>query len=223
LGLLVFSPPEYVFHLRAIQPYLPVCFFPPALLPRSYLVLDEGHRVKNEGALISQGMRQVLKQNVLMLTGTPLQNNLHELWALLNFMYPDVFTSSAPFDAAFNLAQVRATQGVCLLARCIRRHPAVLLQPAHLSFKQACQCSFGPMFHGVHTTQGKVDARALGAAHQLLRPFMLRRVKDEVECRLPPKVETRINCPLSECQTVSVLCEDGMGEGCSGGATSPAC
>lgn len=38
----------------------------------------------------------------LLLTGTPLQNNLHELWALLNFLLPDVFSSSGDFDAWFN-------------------------------------------------------------------------------------------------------------------------
>ena len=40
---------------------------------------------------------------MLLLTGTPLQNNLHELYALLNFLYPDVFTDSTPFDNAFDL------------------------------------------------------------------------------------------------------------------------
>lgn len=43
-------------------------------------------------------------QTLVLLTGTPLQNNLHELWALLSFMYPDVFTTSGPFDEAFDLA-----------------------------------------------------------------------------------------------------------------------
>jgi SWI/SNF-related matrix-associated actin-dependent regulator of chromatin subfamily A member 5 len=51
-------------------------------------------------------MRQISKQHVLMLTGTPVQNNLHELFALLNFMFPDVFTDSDVFDKAFNLSQV---------------------------------------------------------------------------------------------------------------------
>jgi hypothetical protein len=36
--------------------------------------------------------------------GTPLQNNMHELFVLLNFMYPDVFTDAAKFDDAFDLA-----------------------------------------------------------------------------------------------------------------------
>ena len=45
---------------------------------------------------------------MLLLTGTPLQNNLHELYALLNFLYPDVFTDSTPFDNAFDLVHHKA-------------------------------------------------------------------------------------------------------------------
>lgn len=47
----------------------------------------------------------------------------------------------------------------------------------------------------------QVDAGALSDAHYLLRPFCLRRIKDEVEVALPPKVETRIAVPLSDQQT----------------------
>ncbi|KAG1680939.1 hypothetical protein FOA52_009898 [Chlamydomonas sp. UWO 241] len=118
-----------------------------------YLILDEGHKVKNEETLVSQTMRRIARQHVLMLTGTPVQNNLRELYALLNFMYPDVFFDPTPFDSAFNL------------------------------------------------TKNSIDDNRLAQAHYLLRPFMLRRIKDEVECKLPPRMETRINCPLSEMQT----------------------
>ena len=37
----------------------------------------------------------------LLITGTPLQNNLHELWALLNFLLPEVFSSADKFDEFF--------------------------------------------------------------------------------------------------------------------------
>ncbi|GIL63033.1 hypothetical protein Vafri_17166 [Volvox africanus] len=118
-----------------------------------YLVLDEGHKVKNENTHVSHGMRHIRRQQVLMLTGTPVQNNLHELFALLNFMYPDIFTDASKFDEAFDLSK------------------------------------------------SKVDQKHLEAAHYLLRPFMLRRLKEEVDVRLPPKLETRIQCPLVEMQT----------------------
>lgn len=87
------------------------------------------------------------------MTGTPLQNNLHELYALLSYLHPDVFTTSAPFDAAFDLQT-----------------------------------------HTVHADQ-------LEAAHHMLAPLYLRRLKREVELGMPPLVETRIHCPLSVMQT----------------------
>ena len=69
-----------------------------------YLVLDEGHIIKNVDTLLSQAMRRIHFQSTLLLTGTPLQNNLTELWSLLNFMYPNIFCSSESFDEAFNLS-----------------------------------------------------------------------------------------------------------------------
>jgi SWI/SNF-related matrix-associated actin-dependent regulator of chromatin subfamily A member 5 len=59
-----------------------------------YLIIDEAHRIKNEKSKLSEYVREFKCQNRLLLTGTPLQNNLHELWALLNFLLPDVFNSS---------------------------------------------------------------------------------------------------------------------------------
>lgn len=58
-----------------------------------YVVLDEAQRIKNEESLIGKAVREVRSAYRLLLTGTPLQNNLGELWALLNFMYPEVFTA----------------------------------------------------------------------------------------------------------------------------------
>lgn len=59
-----------------------------------YLVLDEGHRIKNEKTNLYERLRMVKAQRKLLLTGTPLQNNLHELWALLHFLHPELFSDS---------------------------------------------------------------------------------------------------------------------------------
>jgi SWI/SNF-related matrix-associated actin-dependent regulator of chromatin subfamily A member 5 len=67
------------------------------------LVLDEGHKAKNEHAVVSQAIRTVRRKCTLLLTGTLLQNNMHELWALLQMQYPDVFTDSSAFDEAFSI------------------------------------------------------------------------------------------------------------------------
>ena len=56
------------------------------------------HRIKNENSVLSQIIRLYTTKCRLLITGTPLQNNLHELWALLNFLLPDVFGSAEVFE-----------------------------------------------------------------------------------------------------------------------------
>lgn len=71
----------------------------------NYVILDEGHIIKNSDALISLAVRKLHYENALLLTGTPLQNNLIELWSLLNFLLPDVFTSQEPFAQSFDITK----------------------------------------------------------------------------------------------------------------------
>ena len=116
-----------------------------------YIVIDEAHRIKNEKSKLSEVMREFASKNRLLLTGTPLQNNLHELWALLNFLLPDVFGSSDVFSKWFDLGD---------------------------------------------GDQEEVVKRL----HSVLRPFLLRRLKSDVEKGLPPKRETKIYVGLSKMQ-----------------------
>ena len=71
------------------------------------LVLDEGHVIKNADTDISQTVRRMHFVNCVLLTGTPLQNNLTELWALLNFLYPEVFPSASVFDEGFSITNAK--------------------------------------------------------------------------------------------------------------------
>lgn len=64
-----------------------------------YVVIDEAHRLKNEKTVFGKLVREMPSKHRLLLTGTPLQNNLHELWALLNYLMPDIFSDSKTFDA----------------------------------------------------------------------------------------------------------------------------
>jgi len=72
-----------------------------------YVVLDEGHMVKNAMSGISKSLQGIRAEYRLILTGTPLQNNLQELWSLLSWLYPEVFTSKTHelFEKSFNLSK----------------------------------------------------------------------------------------------------------------------
>lgn len=118
-----------------------------------YLIIDEAHRIKNEKSKLSEIVREFNSRNRLLLTGTPLQNNLHELWALLNFLLPDIFSNSDDFDSWFNMEDVLGE-----------------------------------------------EATLIKRLHSILQPFLLRRLKSEVETRLLPKKETKIYVGLSAMQ-----------------------
>lgn len=117
-----------------------------------YMLIDEAHRVKNEHSKLSRVVREFKVEHRLLITGTPLQNNLHELWALLNFLLPDVFSDSEDFDSWFNVDEENGQENV------------------------------------------------IKKLHTILRPFLLRRLKSDVELSLPPKIETKLYVGLSEMQ-----------------------
>ncbi|KAG4071432.1 hypothetical protein HA402_011586 [Bradysia odoriphaga] len=67
-----------------------------------YVILDEGTRIKNEDTDLARVLRRLTAKHRLILTGTPLNNNLHELWALLSFLMPNEFSSSIEFCVWFD-------------------------------------------------------------------------------------------------------------------------
>ncbi|KIJ64208.1 hypothetical protein HYDPIDRAFT_28649 [Hydnomerulius pinastri MD-312] len=72
-----------------------------------YCVLDEGHRIKNSDTQLSNKVRGLGSLYRLILTGTPVQNNLVELWGLLSWLYPTVFTPASErlFRESFDLSR----------------------------------------------------------------------------------------------------------------------
>lgn len=95
--------------------HLPVgnsCIFPcsPPAGPSSYvqirwkyMIVDEGHRMKNHHCKLTQVLNtHYVAPRRILLTGTPLQNKLPELWALLNFLLPTIFKSCSTFEQWFN-------------------------------------------------------------------------------------------------------------------------
>ena len=63
----------------------------------------------------------------LLITGTPLQNNLHELWALLNFLLPEVFASAEAFDEWFTVKDKDSEAEVVEQLHKVQTHPRHLL------------------------------------------------------------------------------------------------
>lgn len=76
-----------------------------------YVVLDEGHKIKSERTNVATSLQSLQAEHRLILTGTPLQNNLQELWSLLHWLFPEVFTADTAtgFQQAFDLTKGRAS------------------------------------------------------------------------------------------------------------------
>ena len=81
-----------------------------AILPHQwhYVILDEGHQIRNPDAAITIAAKQVRTAHRLILSGSPVQNNLRELWSLFDFIYPGKLGTLPVFMAEFSIPM---TQG----------------------------------------------------------------------------------------------------------------
>jgi len=115
------------------------------------LVVDEAHRLKNHASKLAVNLRNdgFRFGNILCLTGTPIQNTVHELWALLNFIDKKKFDSLESFSEKFGEIKSKET---------------------------------------------------VNELHELIRPYILRRLKEDVEKSVPPKEETLIEVELTSLQ-----------------------
>lgn len=118
----------------------------------NYVVVDEAQRIKNHNVSLAKTIRTFNSSRRLLLTGTPFQNNVYELWALLHYLVPAIFDNCESFDDYFSSQNLSA------------------------------------------------DVDLVNRLHRLLNPFMLRRVKHEVEKSLLPKKEYKMYMGLTELQ-----------------------
>ena len=118
-------------------------------LPFQYIVVDEAHRLKNQSAKILTALKRLPCRRILLLTGTPIQNNTEELWSLLNYIEPERFQKLEEFKEKF----------------------------------------------GELNNSDQIDS-----LHKILKPFLLRRMKEDVEASIPPLQETIIDIELTTTQ-----------------------
>ncbi|KAI1422266.1 SNF2 family N-terminal domain-containing protein [Xylaria sp. FL1777] len=77
----------------------------------AFIVVDEGHRMKNADAKLFRELQQFKSATRLLITGTPLQNNLKELWSLLHFLMPETFLDWEAFEVWFDFSDLQDEEG----------------------------------------------------------------------------------------------------------------
>jgi ATP-dependent DNA helicase len=129
-----------------------------------FIIIDEGHRIKNLDCRLIRELQQFQSANRLLITGTPLQNNLVELWSLLHFLLPTVFDKLSTFESWFDFSGLKDKS----------------------SFEQLLS--------------EERQQYLVKSLHAVLKPFLLRRVKTDVESLMPKKREYVLYAPLTSMQ-----------------------
>ncbi|KAF2245503.1 ISWI chromatin-remodeling complex ATPase ISW2 [Trematosphaeria pertusa] len=129
-----------------------------------FIIIDEGHRIKNLDCRLIRELQSYQSANRLLITGTPLQNNLTELWSLLHFLLPTVFDKLSTFESWFDFSGLKDKS----------------------SFEQLLS--------------EERQQYLVKSLHAVLKPFLLRRVKTDVESLMPKKREYILFAPLTHMQ-----------------------
>ncbi|XP_043288526.1 chromatin-remodeling ATPase INO80 isoform X2 [Venturia canescens] len=124
-----------------------------------YMILDEAQAIKSTSSMRWKLLLGFSCRNRLLLSGTPIQNSMAELWALLHFIMPTLFDSHDEFNEWFS--------------KDIESHAE---------------------------NKTGIDEKHLSRLHMILKPFMLRRIKKDVENELSDKIEIMVYCPLTSRQ-----------------------
>ena len=129
---------------------------------------DEGHRLKNHRCTLLSSLKRLKAANRLLLTGTPIQNTLDELWSLLNFVNPQIFDDLTVFQSWFGFKDIGQKTAQAT------DEQAILLEQR--------------------------KNQTVTKLHEILRPFLLRRIKTDVLSEMPPKKEVIVYSGISKLQ-----------------------
>jgi ATP-dependent DNA helicase len=129
-----------------------------------FIIIDEGHRIKNLNCRLIRELQSYQSANRLLITGTPLQNNLTELWSLLHFLMPTIFDKLESFESWFDFSALNQRNG----------------------------------YEDILSEERKTNL--VTSLHAILKPFLLRRIKTDVETSLPKKREYILYAPLTATQ-----------------------
>jgi superfamily II DNA or RNA helicase len=152
-----------------------------------YAVLDEAQAIKNPQSQSAKAARLLQANHRLALTGTPIENHLGDLWSIFEYLNPGMLGSSSRFAEL-----VRAATGGRGVTRRADRLPIAApidLDADSLDAEVAADQSVGG-------DDEKSQADALGQVASAIRPFILRRTKQQVLTDLPAKTEQTIICEM---------------------------
>jgi len=119
-----------------------------------YIILDESQNIKNPDSKAYKAIKQLKSQHKLILSGTPVENSVNDLWAQMSFINPGLLGNQHFFQNDF-----------------------------------------------VTPIERKKDEEKARKLQALIKPFILRRTKDQVATELPPKTEQLFYCQMSEEQS----------------------
>ncbi|OBA19005.1 hypothetical protein METBIDRAFT_61237 [Metschnikowia bicuspidata var. bicuspidata NRRL YB-4993] len=147
-----------------------------------YMILDEAHNIKNFRSTRWKALLNFNTENRLLLTGTPLQNNLMELWSLLYFLMPSSKVEQMMPEGFANFEDFQQWFG----------------KPVDKILEKTATGDV--IDENVTSKLDKETKDTVSRLHQVLRPYLLRRLKKDVEKQMPGKYEHIIYCRLSKRQ-----------------------
>ena len=174
----------------------------------NYVILDEAQAIKNPNSQVAKASRLVTCAHRLALTGTPVENHLGDLWSIFEFLNPGMLGSATRFAE-----MIRGTRGGNRSSGSQSTDDFEVIDPAApgapgaaASSGLAAEASDSSDDADQYDLTGPIaldDARHLDvavAASKALKPFILRRTKQQVLTDLPEKSEQTIICEMDKAQ-----------------------